>query len=269
MPFARQAYLDRLGMKEAPAGIAGLRGLQASFMSRIPFENIDPLLGQIPSLALEDLQEKLIHGRRGGYCFELNALFGAALQDFGYRPATLLARVRNGAAEGGARMHQAFVVPESGREWLVDVGFGGPGSVWPLDLSEEAPQEAPNGTYRIRFDAAFNETVVERAQGETWLALYGFDRVPVRPIDLEAANHLAATWSRAPFSTHLMMARHGEDGRTTLFNRKVNDGGTSRILSEPAELVAVLAERFDLELPRELTDALWSKIRNAPTDRPS
>ena len=267
--FDRLAFLDRIGLKPPPSGAEGLRALQAAYMSSVPFENIDPLLGQIPSLDPADLQTKILERRRGGYCFELNALFGAALTGFGYRPTTVLGRVRNGASEGGARMHQAFTVEEAGKTWLADVGFGGPGALWPLDLGEGAPQSVPNGIYRIRSDDAAGETVVERRQGDAWHALYGFDRSPVRPIDLDGANHLAATWPKAPFGTHLMMARHGEEGRATLFNRRAQLNGSVRLLAEPGELAHVLRQSFGINLDDGTVAAIWNRIERQPTERPS
>lgn len=267
--FVGQAYLDRLGLKHPPTGSAGLRDLQAAHMASVPFENIAPLRGHVPSLALADLQGKIVNSRRGGYCFELNGLFGAALEAFGYRPTIILGRVRNGAPEGGARLHQAFVVEADGRDWLLDVGFGGPGALWPLDLSEQGPQTVPNGTFRIRFEEATGETVVDRSNAGGWHALYGFDRSPVKPVDLDAANHLAATWPGAPFGTHLMMARHDREGRISLFNRKARVGEAVRLLDGVDDLGAFLHDRFGVELePAEAAD-IWSRIRNLPTDRPS
>jgi N-hydroxyarylamine O-acetyltransferase len=37
---------------------------------------------------------KLIEARRGGYCFEQNALFAAVLEAIGFRVTRLAARVR-------------------------------------------------------------------------------------------------------------------------------------------------------------------------------
>ncbi|HEV7418085.1 MAG TPA: arylamine N-acetyltransferase [Tianweitania sediminis] len=266
--FDAMRYLQRLGLEQAPVRVEGLRTLQAAHMAAVPFENLDPLLGRVPLLDPAALGNKIVRQRRGGYCFELNALFGLALETFGYRPTTVLGRVRNGASQGGARMHQCFVVQVEGREWLADVGFGGPGAVWPVALDQDTPQVLPNGTYRVRFDASCDETVLERAQGEGWLALYGFDRSPVRPVDLEAANHLAATWKGAPFSTHLMMARHGEEGRTTLFNRKFTDGSKAQhVLASAEELHDVLVRGFGLDLPEQTATAVWDRIKDAPLER--
>lgn len=268
MPDFTQAYLRRIGLDRIPAGIEGLQLLQSMQMKAIPFENIDPLLGRIPSIAQTEVERKTVISGRGGYCFELNALAGAALEEFGFQARTILARVRNGNPQGGARMHQAFVVEEAGRRWLFDTGFGGPGPIAPIDLDDEAPQAFANGTYRTRFDEAAGETVLERQQADGWFALYGFDEDSVRAIDLDAANHLAATWPNSPFTRHLMMSRHGGGSRTTLFNRRFQGAGEARLLEGPDELRSVLVEHFGIELSPEDISALWAIIEHAPTTRP-
>lgn len=269
MPDFIEAYLRRIGLDRVPAGIEGLHMLQSMQMKVIPFESIDPLLGRVPSIERTGVEEKTLAKRRGGYCFELNAIARAALDAFGFQARTVLARVRNGNPQGGARMHQAFVVKEGGRRWLFDTGFGGPGPIAPIDLDEEGPQFVANGTYRIRFDAAAGETVVERKQAQDWFALYGFDDNPVRAVDLDAANHLAATWRQSPFTRHLMMSRHGDEVRTTIFNRRFQRAGESKLLEGPEELRQVLAEHFEIELSPDDILALWAIIENAPTTRPS
>lgn len=267
MSFEADAYLRRIGLAGLARDAAGLRALQAAQLAAIPFENVDPLLGRVPSLDADALARKLVSGRRGGYCFELNALLGSALAAFGFAAGTVLARVRNGAREGGARLHQGLTVECGGTAWLLDAGFGGPGPLWPLDLSETGGQEMPNGIYRVRRDG--EETVVEKATPEGWFALYGFDEARVRAVDLQAANHLAATWDGAPFCAHLMAARSTADGRATLFNRRYRGGEGTRILTDPDDLAAVLASRFGVALEREFAAAVWERIRDAPTERPA
>lgn len=48
-----------------------------------------------PEIHLDDrtLEEKLIHGRRGGYCFEQNGLLERALREIGFTVRSLLGRV--------------------------------------------------------------------------------------------------------------------------------------------------------------------------------
>lgn len=67
----------------------------------IPFENLDPAAGIPVSLDLDALEGKLVARRRGGYCFEHNLLFKAALESVGIRDIDLmLARVRQGRVTG-------------------------------------------------------------------------------------------------------------------------------------------------------------------------
>lgn len=271
MGFRLDTYLDRIGRADVPPGVAGLAAVQAAHMRAIPFENVDPLLGRVPSRALEDVATKLITQRRGGYCFEHNALFGAALTALGYRTRSVLARVRTGGGQGGARSHHAFVVGAEGARWLCDTGFGGHGALQPLRLDTGGAQAAPNGRYRVRDAAAAGETMVERRAGADWVALYGFDAAPVHDIDCAAANFLCARWEGAPFSANLMVAFHGQRGRVTLFNRAVTRGlppGTeTALLGSAGELGRVLAEECGLAFDADTLARIWAKIERAPTRR--
>jgi len=266
-----QRYLDRLSLTDVPSGAMGIAVLQEAHMRAIPFENIDPLLGIVPSLDPGDLVEKLIVRRRGGYCYEQNAIFGRALEALGYAPRVLLARVRNGASEGGARSHQAFVVEAGGEAWLADVGFGGHGPLTPLRLDERGPQQTANGTYRIWRDGRSGETVVDRRAGEDWISLYGFDGQTVRDIDLRAANFLSACWPAAPFSANLMVAAYGPSGRTAIFNRALTHGLPpaieTRIMTSVADLSSALSAEVGLDLDADAIEGIWKKISEAPTKR--
>jgi len=50
--------------------LATLAGLIKAHTARIPFENLDVLLGRTLRLDVEGLQDKIVGARRGGYCFE-------------------------------------------------------------------------------------------------------------------------------------------------------------------------------------------------------
>ncbi|MES3014741.1 MAG: arylamine N-acetyltransferase, partial [Pseudomonadota bacterium] len=56
-----------------------LSAILAGHTAAIPFENMDALLGSAPLLAPAALQAKLVDQRRGGYCYEQNALLRLAL----------------------------------------------------------------------------------------------------------------------------------------------------------------------------------------------
>lgn len=51
----------------------------------VPFENIEIYDDKtVPSLEIKDIYDKVVLRNRGGYCFELNALFSSLLVELGF-----------------------------------------------------------------------------------------------------------------------------------------------------------------------------------------
>ncbi len=264
LTFDLDAYLARLGIDAPSATSAGLSRLQEAHLCSIAFESLDPLTGRVPSLAPDALQAKLVSGARGGYCFEQNGLFALALEALGFQATPVLARVRNGGPRGGARTHLAHVVHLEGREWLADVGFGGGGSRWPVPVECHRLDYQPGEVYRIIRDAGTGETVLQRLNEGQWYSLYGFERSGVEPVDVEAANHLCATWEKAPFPSNMMLHRLTENGRIGVFNTKVSEvrDGVKRVreLRDEEDLMRLLAEDFAIELEAEILSLIVEKL---------
>ena len=134
-----RAYLARLGLErpERPTREA-LDELVYAHQCSIPFETIDMYrCTEPPDLEPARVFDKLVAQRRGGYCFELNALFEALLASLGYRVRPCLCRAVCGAKVKDPINHRAVLVELDGKEVLVDVGFGGP--LPSASLSLEAP----------------------------------------------------------------------------------------------------------------------------------
>ena len=65
------AYFARIGYRgPREPTLAALSAIVLAHVQAIPFENLDVLLGRPIDLTPEALERKLIHARRGGYCFE-------------------------------------------------------------------------------------------------------------------------------------------------------------------------------------------------------
>ena len=79
----REAYLSRIGYEgELRTDKKCLEKIMELHLCSIPFENLEVFdEGRIPSLRSEDIYEKIIVRKRGGYCFELNKLFYEFLKD--------------------------------------------------------------------------------------------------------------------------------------------------------------------------------------------
>jgi len=250
--FDLDAYCARIGYSgERVPTPAVLDALHLAHATHIPFENLDILLGRPVRLDLASLQAKLVAGRRGGYCFEQNTLFAAALESVGFRVTRLAARMRFGATRILPRTHMLLRVDVAGEPWLADVGFGGEGLLEPLPLApgREARQYA--WAYRLTEDAG--QWVLQSRHAGGWLELYAFTLEPQYAVDFEMANHYTATHPSSPFVRAPTVQLPTPEARYILRGDAFTverDGETStRTLAGDEALLVVLAETFGLHFP--------------------
>jgi len=264
MSFDLAAYLGRIGLADVAADAAGLTALQEAHMRSIAFENFDPLLGKVPALGLDDVFAKIVARGRGGYCFEQNGLFEAALKSAGFSTRRMLARVRMRFGAEGARSHLILRVDLDGEAWLADAGFGGPGALHPLRLESCDEQETPSGTFRIVADPERGETVLERREDDGWLQLYAFDGARVTDPEIASANHFCATWSEAPFGSHLLAGAWAGPLRYGLFDRSLTvsgpDGVEARELAGLDEFSELVTGPLGITLDDASLESAWKKI---------
>lgn len=86
------------------------------------------------------LEEKLIHGRRGGYCFEQNGLLESAARDRLYRAQPSGTRGAGQSAAYAAAYPSAAAGGGGGERWIADVGFGGQTLTAPIKLLADIEQ---------------------------------------------------------------------------------------------------------------------------------
>jgi N-hydroxyarylamine O-acetyltransferase len=247
------AYLRRVGLDTAPpATPEGLAAVHRAHAGSIPFENLDILLGKEIRLDLPSLEAKLVAARRGGYCFEQNALFAAALTGLGFAVTPLAARVRLGGRPDSARAHMLLSVRAEGRDWLSDVGFGGGGPWEPLPL--EPSGEVRQGGWRFRIVEDRRERILQNAGPDGWRDLYGFTLEPQLPIDYVVANHYTSTHPNCMFTKIPVVQRTWATGAEMLRGAVLQSvrPGEAPIESPAPEgdaLLDVLHERFGLDFP--------------------
>jgi N-hydroxyarylamine O-acetyltransferase len=247
-----QAYAARIeyGGEFTPT-LATLRDLHLAHATHIPFENLDILLGRPIRLDLESITAKLIHARRGGYCFEQNTLLAAVLEAIGFRVTRLAARVRMGAAEVRPRSHMLLAVDVDGEKWLADVGFGGEGLLLPVRLDSSEPNRHFGWQYRVILDGGSH--MLQSLRPEGWFDLYGFTLEEQHAVDYEVSNYFTSTYPASPFVTRLVAQRPGKEVRLTLLNRQLTeqrpDGVSEITLADEDAVLETLAERFGLRFP--------------------
>src|ERR1044072_4145303 len=123
-----EAYLGRIGFAgDLKQDAETLRALHPAHLAATPFENRELMLGRPVPLDLPAVQQKLVHKRRGGYCYEHNLLFAAVLEHIGFSVRGLGARVRLHTTSVRPVTHMLTRVQVDDDEWLCDVGFGASG----------------------------------------------------------------------------------------------------------------------------------------------
>jgi N-hydroxyarylamine O-acetyltransferase len=230
---------------------ATLAGLHLAHATHIPFENLDILLGKPIRLDLESLERKLVDGRRGGYCFEQNLLFGAVLEHLGFSVTRLIARVRHRTTALLPRTHMALLVELADGRWIADVGFGADGLLLPVPFGEGAESRQFLWSYRVVPDGP--RWVMQSFRESEWCDLYAFTLDPQEPVDYETANWYTSTHPNSRFVQTLTAQRVAADARFILRNRELitdrGDAVSSRTLQDQAEIMAVLADLFGLDFP--------------------
>jgi N-hydroxyarylamine O-acetyltransferase len=243
------AYLARIGLSGRP----GIGEVHRAHATSIPFENLDPHRGVPVSLALDDLVDKLITRRRGGYCFEQNLLLGEALKALGAEVDLMLARVRAGGAPGDIRprSHLVLRVRTEGVELHADVGFGVGTLLDPIPFGPGGPYTQSGWRFRVVQDGP--EYVLQAASGDEWLDQYGFVPEPVPLIDVEVSSWWTCTRPGSPFVTGLIASVDRDDGSRLalsdwngLLLTEATPAGSNGTPVEASAIPRLLAERFGL-----------------------
>jgi N-hydroxyarylamine O-acetyltransferase len=251
--FRLDEYLERIGWDGTlePTRTT-LTQLLRAHMARIPFENLDVLLGRGIRVDLDSVHAKLVTARRGGYCFEHSTLLRAALEQGGFAPVSHSARVVMVVPRAAApRTHMFLTVPIEGETLVLDPGFGGHGPLVPVPLVEN--RELREGPDIHRMTRRDGEWVLEARIGGTMTPLWVSSFEVESPIDFVMANHFTSTWADSPFVNRLMLRALTPDGRVTVMNRDVTIARGGRFdrtqLADRSALRALLADHFGIDLP--------------------
>jgi len=250
-------YLRRLGFDAPPAPtLETLRQLQLRHTGVFPFENLTTLSGEPVLIDLPSIEQKVLHDGRGGYCYELNNLFLALLQDLGFDARAISGRVVMGQPEGAwtARTHRLSLVITNDVRYITDVGFGGMVPTAPLLLDTRAEQPTPHESYRIDLHVD-GFTLRANVAGE-WRAMYIFDLQRQEDIDFAVGNWYVSTHPESTFVKQLMVARTGEGWRRTLNNgsfaiHRIGHDSERREVTDVQELIGLLGSEFGIRVPEQ------------------
>jgi N-hydroxyarylamine O-acetyltransferase len=243
-------YLKRIAFAQpVRADLASLEAVMRQQLFSIAFENTEVQAGKVPSLAPEDIVQKLVHQRRGGYCYEVNGLFAMALQALGVPYCFVAARpmfypVRRPLT------HMALVATLEGQPWLFDLGFGSHGIRAPMNMARTDETIEQGGDSFMLTRTTTGELLLQARVDGQWQNQYSFAHRPVEWIDFGPMNWLNATHPDAVFVQKLLVIRHHESGRTVLLGNELKtvvQGKTTKRTVPDSEISALLKSEFALE----------------------
>ncbi|CAN5131891.1 arylamine N-acetyltransferase [soil metagenome] len=231
-------YLERINVRRGDAApdLQTLRSLQRQHLLNVPFENLDIHWKRPIVLDTKAIYSKIVSERRGGFCYELNALFNELLQVLGFQTYLVSARVFGDENGFGPEFeHAAIIVNIGDDEYLADVGFGD-FTTEPLRVTFDLMQIDPAGTFVIRrYDDDYLE--VAKHVGDEWKSQYIFS---TRARELSEFIEMCDFQQYSPDShfTHgKICSILTEDGRKTLTDKRliISSSGTRHELEVDAE----------------------------------
>lgn len=254
------AYFTRIGWNGSRAvSVETLHAISLHHSTSIPFENLDVLAGRLIDISPAAVEQKLVHERRGGYCFEQNQLLLLVLRALGFDVKPLSARVRWMLPRDfiPPRTHLFVRVDLKGETWIVDGGVGGGSLTSAIRWEDGLVQQTPHDQRRIirEGDAWFHQ-VRWSGLGE-WIDVCEFTGEEMPPIDRELANWWTSAHPQSRFRNNLIVADACRDGsRRALINREFtirprHEEAVKREINSRAGLAELLRTEFALALPEE------------------
>ncbi|KAK1995155.1 N-acetyltransferase [Colletotrichum falcatum] len=216
-------YFQHIGYpreKHASDRLQLLTELQAHQLARVPFESLTLHYSKHRLVSLDpgDLFDKVVVQGKGGYCMELNTLFGAVLKGLGFDLISVGGKVKEEDRFGGWA-HMLNLVTVDGERYMVDVGFGKDGAMVPVPLRRDSAPEfttiAP-----LRGKLAYERPERSSDPGQRVWVYYSTDDAdgPLRqrncfteheffPEDFEVMNHAVMTLPTSYFVKTVLCVR--------------------------------------------------------------
>ena len=258
-------YLAKIGVdRPASLDIESLSRLHRAHLMAFTWEAMDAFMGWPCTIAPAAAFAKMVEGKRGGWCYEMNGLFGAALAALGFTVTRLCSGVdREIMGDLVIGNHLALRV-DLDRPYIADVGLGDaivepvPLAVGPISQRGFEFSIAPTTDGWLRFK--------NHARGMA----HSFDFRP--DYSDEAAMAATLGWLTqdpgSPFTNALALILHTADGYVALKNDCLRSVTADSVSEQPITSADHLADTFktvfNIEVPEP--GRVWEKIQAVGRD---
>jgi len=226
------AYLKRIGFSGTPKlDFETLHELQRRHLLTVPYENLDIVRGIPLSLEIDNLYEKIVTRHRGGYCFELNALFAWLLRGLGFNVTDYMGRFLKDEPEIPMRRHRVLLVSCKDGDFVCDVGVGLMVPRRPLPFVT-GKVDRQNGEKYIIEKEDFLGNVLYEWKHDNWSRIYSFTQEPQLEQDFIGISFYCEKHPDSVFRPQDMVHIFTETGRKSVSGREVRlfgEGGVEVI----------------------------------------
>jgi len=254
-------YFKRIGFSGKPGpDRATLTALMQAQLQAVPFENLDQQLGITVPTGVQSAYTKVVDHHRGGWCFELNALFRWALTEIGFKVHTLAGHVGSNGENRNAPADHMVLRVDGDEALLVDTGFGG--SLFaPLPLYQTEMHQPPYTLSVTEEDDGYLRFSEQAFDGDP--VSFDFNLAPVGDTYFDEVSNLLQTDEQSSFRRMLKAQRRYPDRHVVLrgcVKTTITLHGTSRqVLTSSKALVDCLHDDFDLDVPE--IASIWPQIK--------
>ncbi|MDR3528890.1 MAG: arylamine N-acetyltransferase [Rhizomicrobium sp.] len=253
------AYLKRIAY-DGPLrpDFATLKALHRAHLRAIPYENLDVQFGRRVTPDPAAAFEKIVTRKRGGWCYEMNGLFGLVLQELGFKVTRSAGAVlRNERGDEAIGNHLVLKVELEEGVVLADVGFGD-GPIDPIAVAP-GPFVSHGFAFGLTQENGWWRLNNHRGGGA---ASFDFNLAPANEALLSTRCWELQTAEDSPFVLNAVLQRHIAEGmwqmRGRVLRKTTPTNQSDYLIATAREYTGVLAEAFDLHLP-EAAD-LWPQI---------
>lgn len=257
-----EAYFERIGY-DGPrrTDLNTFSSVHRAHLLSVPYENLEIQLDRENRLGDDLFYDKIVNNRRGGWCYEMNGLLTAALDELGFDVMRVSGAVaRNLIAEDAVGNHLVGLVDLDGSRFVSDVGLGD-GPLEPFELKEGSWQEG---------DLTF---ALERLDDDWWrfhnhpnglAPTFDFTE-QVRPLDYfqPMCTRLQTDAVLSPFLNYAMAFRRTLDGARSLRDSTLieveGSEKTETVIGDIEHYRSELESILNADLGSEVS-VLWEKI---------
>ena len=244
------AYLNRIKYQGSlEPNLETLHQLHYYHLLAVPFENLSIHLNQPIHLNLEALYSKIVQKYRGGFCYELNALFAWLLQQLGFNVTLLSAQVAREDGHFGREFGHLTLLVKDTESWLVDVGFGD-SFLYPLKLENLTEQIQKGEIYKLIHN---NDTwIFYHKKDDHYQPKYCFTLTPRNLTDFQTTCEYNQTSPQSIFTQRRICTKATLEGRVTLSDNRLiitqNSQRQDHTIKTEAEYHKILRDYFGIDI---------------------